>query len=111
MKIDFTWDRNKSYENQRKHAISFEEAKTVFFDDNARLLHDPDHSETNNDSSLGRVSVSILIVCHCYRENDTLIRIISARKASKNEQKQYLEYLHEKRIHFSKSLKIPTQRN
>ncbi len=95
MKIDFTWDRNKSYENQRKHAISFEEAKTVFFDDNARLLHDPDHSEDEQRFIILGMSIRlrILIVCHCYRENDTLIRIISARKASKNEQKQYLEYL------------------
>ena len=89
--LKFTWDESKALKNQKKHGISFEEAKTVFFDDSGRLIPDPDHSEDEDRFILLGQSFEfrLLLVCHCYRENDEQIRIISARKASKFEQKQY----------------------
>ena len=93
--IKFTWDSRKNKQNIQKHKISFDEAKTVFFDDFARIIFDPDHSEDEKRFIILGAStyLKILIVCHCYRENDSIIRIISARKANKNEKNQYLEYL------------------
>jgi uncharacterized DUF497 family protein len=95
MSIKFTWDQHKASANIIKHKITFDEAKTVFYDDNARLIHDPDHSEYEERFILLGMSsfLHILIVCHCYIEKGNIIRIISARKANKNEQKQYLENL------------------
>ncbi|MBI4710154.1 MAG: BrnT family toxin [Nitrospirae bacterium] len=88
--ISFEWDRNKNSQNKKKHGISFEEGQTVFVDENALLLHDPDHSEEDRFILLGLSSSRrILVVCHCYRKNDEAIRIISARKATRSEQKQY----------------------
>jgi uncharacterized DUF497 family protein len=94
-KIRFVWDDGKADENRRKHRVSFDEAKTVFYDENARLRYDPDHSEDEDRFLLLGMTYSlrVLVVCHCYREKDTLIRIISARKATKNEWKQYREFL------------------
>jgi len=91
----FAWDDAKASENVRKHAISFEEAATVFADENARLKHDPDHSrEEDRFLLLGfSATLRLLLVCHAYRENDVVIRIISARKATPNERKQYGSYL------------------
>jgi len=93
--ITFEWDENKNKSNQRKHGISFSEAKTVFFDDNARLIYEPDHSITEERYILLGLSSSLrlLIVIHTYRKNDEIIRIISARKATKSEIKQYKEKL------------------
>ncbi|EDN69979.1 protein containing DUF497 [Beggiatoa sp. PS] len=90
--LKFVWDENKNRLNQKKHKVSFEEAKTVFFDENARLIPDPDHSETEERFILLGLSVQfrILLVSHCYRENDSVIRIISARKANRQEQQQYI---------------------
>jgi len=87
----FAWDDAKAEENVRKHGISFEEASTVFADQNARLKHDPDHSrEEDRFVLLGfSAKLRLLLVCHAYRENDEVIRIISARKATPNERKQY----------------------
>jgi uncharacterized DUF497 family protein len=96
--ISFIWDDNKAVENHKKHKISFEEAQTVFTDQNARMIFDPEHS-TNEDRFvlLGiSSSLKLLVVCHCFRENDMVIRIISARKATKYEQKQYGSFYHEK---------------
>ena len=92
--ISFTWDLEKNSVNIQKHGISFEEGKSVFYDDNARLMHDPDHSEDEERFLILGLSekLNILLVCHCYREKDEVIRLISARKATKNERKQYLEY-------------------
>ncbi len=92
--ISFTWDNKKNYTNIQKHGISFEEAKSVFYDDNARLMHDPDHSEDEERFLILGLSemLNILVVCHCYREENEAIRIISARKATKNEKKQYQEF-------------------
>lgn len=89
--IYFIWDEEKAVTNQHKHGISFEEAKSAFYDEDARLRHDPDHSTDEDRFLLLGISqlLRILVVCHCYREDDLQIRIISARKATKSEQKQY----------------------
>ena len=91
----FAWDMAKAVENQRKHAVSFEEAATVFADENARVKHDPDHSREEDRFILLGFSarLRLLIVCHAYREHDEVIRIISARRATPNERKQYGSYL------------------
>ena len=93
MQIRFEWDKTKSLENEKKHKISFEEAQTIFVDENALLIHDTDHSDEEDRFVLLGMSakVKILAVCHCYREDDEVIRIISARKATRNEQKTYWE--------------------
>ena len=89
------WDDAKAAENLRKHAVSFEEASTVFADENARLKHDPDHSREEDRFILIGFSAKLrlLLVCHAYCENDEVIRIISARRATPNERKQYGSYL------------------
>ena len=91
----FAWDKAKEAENRRKHGVSFAEAATVFGDENARLKHDPDHSQTEDRFILLGVSarLRLLLVCHAYRENDEMIRIISARKATPNERQQYGSHL------------------
>ena len=90
-KLEFDWDTNKNKENIKKHKISFEEAKEVFYDDNAILFDDPDHSDYEERFLIiGRINnLNIYVVSHCYRENDGVIRIISARKATKNEKETY----------------------
>ena len=77
--------------NQEKHGISFEEAKSVFYDENARLINDPDHSKEEDRFILLGLgsSLRLLVVCPCYRENESIIRIISARKATKSEARNY----------------------
>ena len=89
--IAFTWEPEKEKANQDKHGISFDEAQTVFLDENAQLIADPDHSMEEDRFILHGLSTSLklLVVCHCYRENEQLIRIISARKASRHEQRTY----------------------
>jgi uncharacterized DUF497 family protein len=91
MTIHFEWDPRKAALNKRKHGVSFEEARTVFFDENAKVIDDPDHSESEDRFVLLGVSsaLRLLLVCHCYRQDDSVIRIISARKASPRESKQY----------------------
>ena len=91
--LRFEWDPNKAQTNIEKHGISFEEAATVFADENAVLFDDPDHSEDEERSILLGFSCTarMLIVCHCLREKGNVIRIISARKATKNESRQYIE--------------------
>ncbi len=90
----FTWDEQKNRSNQKKHGISFEEAESVFYDETARLIDDPDHSTEEDRFILLGMShkFRMLLVCHCYREQENVIRIISARKATKQEQKQYGGY-------------------
>jgi len=90
-KIKFEWDSRKNAANEKKHGISFEEARTVFFDENAKLIDDPDHSDDEDRFVLLGLSLSlkVVLVCHCYREQGNVIRIISARKASTLESKQY----------------------
>jgi len=93
--INFSWDNTKAKSNLIKHKISFEEAKTVFNDDNARLIQDPDHSENEDRFILLGLSctLKILTIVHCYRDDEDNIRIISARKSTKQETKQYREYI------------------
>ena len=89
--IQFEWDENKNAINKRKHSVSFEEAETVFYDENALLIADPDHSLDEERFILLGFSfrARLLIVCHCYRGADNVIRIISARKATLQETRQY----------------------
>ena len=89
--IQFEWDEHKNEINQHKHGISFTEAKTVFYDEEALVIDDPEHSETEDRFIILGLSnkANLLIVCHCYRESDTVIRLISARKATKTESKYY----------------------
>ena len=91
----FEWDEGKNGANRRKHGISFEEARTAFLDENARVMSDPEHSEEEDRFVLLGVSTSlrVLVVCHCYRQRDEVIRIISARKADRDEQRQYRWWL------------------
>ena len=91
--IRFEWDENKNRINQDKHGISFEEAKTVFYDLEALVIDDPEHSaEEERFIILGLSQIAnLLVVCHCYRETETVIRIISARKATRTESKYYTE--------------------
>jgi uncharacterized DUF497 family protein len=89
--LRFEWDERKAAANERKHGVSFEEARTVFFDERARLMDDPDHSEDEERFILLGLSGSLrlLLVCHCYRRDANVIRIISARKATARESKSY----------------------
>ena len=89
--IRFEWDRAKAVLNKRKHGVSFEEAQTVFYDENAIEFFDPDHSEREDRFIMLGVSVTLrlLVVCHCVREAQSVIRIISARRATRHEAKQY----------------------
>ena len=89
----FQWDENKNESNIVKHGVSFDEASTVFDDEEAIFISDPDHSVGEERVLLLGLSSreKILVVCHCYRENDEVIRIISARPATKNEKRQYNE--------------------
>jgi uncharacterized protein len=89
--LRFDWDPAKSASNRKKHGVSFEEAKSVFADEHGRLLDDPDHSDNEERFILLGMSTSlrILVVCHCYRQANSTIRIISARKANRSEQRQY----------------------
>ena len=87
----FEWEPRKSTANVKKHAITFEEAKSVFYDDHAKLLDDPDHSDEEERFVLLGLShtLRVLLVCHCYRSEGNIIRIISARKATSKESKDY----------------------
>ena len=88
--LRFEWDARKNGANKRKHGVSFEEARTVFYDDDALLREDePDQGEDRFVLLGMSASARTLLVCHCYREEDELIRIISARKANRNERRQY----------------------
>ena len=89
--IRFEWDRNKNEINKKKHKISFEEASTVFYDDAALVINDPEHSEAEDRFIILGLSrrANLLVVCHCYRESDSVIRLISARKATKTESQYY----------------------
>ncbi|MBM3377715.1 MAG: BrnT family toxin [Betaproteobacteria bacterium] len=91
MAIRFEWDPKKALANERKHGVSFEEARTVFFDERARIIGDPDHSEDEDRFVLLGLgcTLRLLIVCHCYRLDGGVIRIVSARKATSSEARQY----------------------
>ncbi len=89
--IRFEWDPNKDRINQKKHGISFEEAKSVFYDENAIKFFDNYHSDLEDRFIMLGFSnhLRLLIACHCVCESDTVIRIISAREATKTEAKYY----------------------
>jgi uncharacterized DUF497 family protein len=90
--LTFEWDEAKSRLNQRKQGISFEEAQTVFFDEKALEFSDPDHSdEEARFLLLGRsFRLRVLVVCHCMRQSESVIRIVSARKATAKERQVYI---------------------
>ena len=89
----FEWDINKNIINIKKHGIDFKEVQSVFFDENGLLISDPDHSESEERFILIGMNnkAELIVVSHCYRSNEEIIRIISARKATKNEYQQYME--------------------
>ena len=93
--ISFEWDERKNALNKLKHGISFEEAQTVFYDYNAILFDDPDHSQEEERFLILGISTKehLCIVSHCYRGKDNIIRLISARKATRSEQAVYTESL------------------
>jgi uncharacterized DUF497 family protein len=93
--IRFEWDPKKNRINKARHGVSFEEAKTAFFDEHARIIADPEHSDDEERLILLGLSVKlrVLVVCHCYRESDHVIRIISARKADPSERSDYAGFL------------------
>jgi uncharacterized protein len=90
--LEFAWDEAKDRENRKKHGVAFEEAKTVFYDENAVQYFDPDHSDQEDRFIMLGMSfkLRVLVVCHCYREGETTIRLISARKADKDERRAYV---------------------
>ena len=94
--LRFVWDPRKAKANQKKHGVTFEEAESVFLDEQALLIGDPEHSEDEDRFVLLGLStrLRILVVCHCYRESDSEIRLISARKADRAERKEYKERSH-----------------
>ena len=89
--LHFEWDEAKAKANLKKHGVSFEEAKSVFLDDQARMIPDPDHSVGEERFvMLGfSSSLKLLVVCHCFRAEGRVIRIISARKATRTEAQIY----------------------
>lgn len=89
--LRFDWDERKATANAKKHGVSFEEARSVFVDDRAKLIDDPDHSEDEDRFVLLGLSsaLRLLLVCHCYRSEGNVIRIISARRATARESKAY----------------------
>ena len=90
--ISFVWDPKKNILNQSKHdGIDFEEARTVFYDEFSRVIYDPNHSSDEDRFIILGLSTKLrlLVVCHCYRESDSVIRLISARKATKKEAEAY----------------------
>ncbi len=91
MSLTFEWDSRKAAANLRKHGVSFEDARSVFSDERARLIDDPDHSADEDRFLLLGLnsSMRLLVVAHCYRAAGSTIRIISARKANREEQHFY----------------------
>ena len=87
----FEWDNEKAEINFEKHGVTFEEAKSVFWDECAIEFYDSKHSEWEDRFLLLGLNTKfkLLLICHCHRENDEVIRIISARHATKNESKHY----------------------
>ena len=89
--LRFVWDAAKARGNLVKHGISFDEAVTAFHDENAKVFTDPDHSQAEDRFILLGMSfrLRVLVVCHCYRESEAVVRIISARKADREERENY----------------------
>jgi uncharacterized DUF497 family protein len=91
--LRFEWDPRKAKSNAAKHGVSFDEASTAFYDDNGLVIDDPAHSEAEDRFILLGLSatVRLVVVVHCFRDEDSIIRIISARKATSAESRQYQE--------------------
>lgn len=89
--LKFEWDNNKDKINSKKHGVSFDEAQTVFYDEYAIQFFDPDHSENKDRFLLLGMSFKLktLVICHCFKQEETIVRIISARKADKDEEQAY----------------------
>jgi hypothetical protein len=89
--LRFEWDPEKAVENEQKHGVSFEEAQSIFADEFATLIDDPDHSSEEDRFVLLGLSAKLrtLVVAHCYRKDGDVIRIISARKATRKERDVY----------------------
>jgi len=89
--LRFVWDPAKARGKLAKHGVSFDEAVTAFHDENAKVFTDPDHSRAEDRFILLGMSfrLRVLVVCHCYRESETVDRIISARKADGEERGNY----------------------
>ena len=89
--IEFEWDSKKETSNQKKHKVSFDEARSVFYDEFAIQFYDVDHSHEEERFIMLGMSIEsrVLVVCHCEREAGDIIRIISARRATKSEQQYY----------------------
>ena len=90
-RLAFAWDDRKDGANRKKHGVSFEDARTAFYDENAIRFFDPDHSDDEDRFILLGFSfrLRVLVVCHCFRDSETVVRIISARKANKTEEREY----------------------
>ena len=89
--LRFEWDKRKEKANVKKHRISFDEARTAFYDENAIQFFDPDHFDDEDRFILLGISfrLRVIVVCHCFRLSDTIIRILSARKADADEENEY----------------------
>ncbi len=89
--LHFEWDTRKAGDNRRKHGVSFEEAQTAFEDEHALVIHDPDHSEAEDRFVLLGMTrrPRLVVVVHCYRERESIIRLISARRARRTEARRY----------------------
>ncbi len=89
--LRFEWDERKDRSNAKKHGVGFEEARMAFYDEHAVQFFDPEHSEDENRFILLGMSfkLRVVVVCHCYRESELVIRLISARKADKSEEQDY----------------------
>jgi len=89
--LEFEWDKKKEKTNAKKHGVTFDEARTVFYDEQAIQFYDPEHSDEEDRFILLGTSLKLktLVVCHCFREDETKIRIISARKADSEEEQVY----------------------
>jgi uncharacterized protein len=94
--LRFEWDPAKAVANEHRHGISFPEAQSVFGDEHALLLDDPDHSEVEDRFILLGLSAAlrVLVVVHCYRESEDTIRLISARRATRSERRHYAARWH-----------------
>ncbi|MGK0298063.1 MAG: uncharacterized DUF497 family protein [Gammaproteobacteria bacterium] len=92
--LKFEWDKKKEKTNIKKHGVSFEEARTAFYDENAIQFYDPDHSDDEDRFLLLGTSYKLntLVICHCFRVDEKLIRIISARKTDEAEEETYWSY-------------------
>ena len=89
--LRFEWDARKAELNARKHGVTFDEAQTAFIDDDGLVIADPDHSEDEDRFILlgATTDLKLVVVCHCYREDDDIIRLISARHATRKERATY----------------------